>query len=200
MASPFEHVSNADLKDLIEAYPLAWVISQGPAGIAATPLPLLAETNEAGELVRLIGHFARANPQVAVLERSPRALFLFQGPQGYISPSWMSRRTWAPTWNYAVIRIEAEVRFLPDAADAVLDRLVRHMEDGRPNAWSSAEMGERYQRLRHGIIAFHADVLTLHPRYKLGQDERPEVLAEILQGSSNDELNAWMRRMNRNET
>jgi predicted FMN-binding regulatory protein PaiB len=65
-----------------------------------------------------------------------RALFLFQGPHAYISPSWISDRTWGPTWNYAVIRIEADVRFLPDRADEVLARLVRKMERGRERAWS----------------------------------------------------------------
>src|SRR5262245_18845074 len=131
MATPFERVSNAELIDLIESYPLAWVVSGAPDSFAATPLPMMVDADAAGAPVRLIGHFAKSNPQVAQLERSPRALFLFQGPHGYISPSWLSNRTWAPTWNYTVIRIEADVRFLPDRADAVLARLVRKMELGR---------------------------------------------------------------------
>src|SRR5262245_65314266 len=106
MATPFDRVANAELVDLIEAYPLAWVVSNGADGFAATPLPMMVDTDASGALVRLIGHFAKSNPQVADLERSPRALFLFQGPHAYISPSWISDRTWGPTWNYAVIRIE----------------------------------------------------------------------------------------------
>jgi len=196
MASPFDRVSNAELVDLIESYPLAWVVSDGPDGFAATPLPMMVDTDESGALVRLIGHFAKSNPQVAQLERSPRALFLFQGPHAYISPSWISDRTWGPTWNYAVIRIEADVRFLPDRADAVLARLVRKVEQGRERAWSIPEMGERYRELRTRIIAFEADIRAVRPRFKLGQDERPEVLAEILAHTGDDELNRWTRRMN----
>lgn len=196
MAGPFDNATSQDIADLIRAYPLAWVVSHGSGGFAATPLPLLVDLGEDGTVVRLVGHFARSNPQVAAIEQDPRVLILFQGPQAYISPSWISDRTWGPTWNYATVQIEADVRFLPDEADNALGRLVEAMEAGRPNAWSIAEMGERYQRLRQGIIAFHADVRSVRARFKLGQDERPAVFAEILAGSGDDALTAWMRRLN----
>jgi transcriptional regulator len=196
MTSPFERVGSREVVDLIEAFPLAWVVSCGPDGFGATPLPIMVETNDAGEPRSLIGHFARSNPQVALLEHSPRALFLFQGPHAYISPSWISNRTWAPTWNYAVIRIEADVRFVADGADAVLERLVDKMERGRPGAWSIDEMGARYARLRTGIVAFEAEIRTLRPRFKLGQEETPAVLGEILAHTGDEGLNAWMRRLN----
>jgi transcriptional regulator len=196
LARPFDEVSNADVVELIRENPLAWVVSHDSTGFAATPLPLMAEKDVTGAVVRLLGHMARSNPQVAILERSPRAFILFQGPQGYISPSWISDRTWAPTWNYAVIRIEADITFLPNDADRALDQLVAKMEADRPNAWSIEEMGERYDRLKPAIIAFHAEVRSLRARFKLGQDERPAVLAEILAGSDDPELERWMRRMN----
>jgi transcriptional regulator len=196
MASPFDTVPTRELVDLIEAYPLAWVVSHGGGGFGATPLPLMAETSATGEPVRLIGHFARSNPQVAAIERAPRALFLFLGPHGYISPSWVSNRAWAPTWNYAVIRIEADVRFVPERTDQVLENLVARMERGRSAAWSPCEMGERYERLRRGVVPFEAEVVSVRPRFKLGQDERPETYAEILAHLGDPELEAWMRRAN----
>jgi transcriptional regulator len=196
MAGPFDNTAPADLVDLIAAYPLAWVVSAGSERATATPLPLMAGVDPAGRIDRLIGHFARSNPQVAVLERAPRALFLFQGPHGYMSPSWVSDRTWAPTWNYAVIRIEADVTFKPELTDYALGELVRRMEAGRPGAWSIAEMGERYARLRTAIIPFEAQVRRIDPRFKLGQDERPAVLQELLAHCPDPELRHWMQRMN----
>jgi transcriptional regulator len=197
MAAPFDRVTAADIADLIAAYPLAWVVSQaGEGSPAATPLPLLAVAGDDGRIVKLIGHFARRNPQVALLEREPRALLLFEGPHGYVSPSWISDRTWAPTWNYAVIRIEADIRFDPELTDRALEDLVRRMEAGRPHAWSIADMGARYARLRSGIVAFEAHVRRLDHEFKLGQDERPEVYAEILAQVGDPELVGWMQRMN----
>ena len=79
----FEARSEADLLHLIEEYPLAWVVSVGGAvGFGATPLPLLAETDAAGRINALFGHFALTNPQVSQLRADPRAKILFTGPQG----------------------------------------------------------------------------------------------------------------------
>ena len=63
--SPFAPRATADIVQLVRDHPLAMLVSQGATGFAATPLPLLLETDEAGEPVALIGHFARSNPQVA---------------------------------------------------------------------------------------------------------------------------------------
>src|SRR3546814_1392265 len=50
-------------------------------------------------------------PIAATLAADPRALFRFSGPHGYVSPESLTDRDWAPTWNFAVVRIEADVAF-----------------------------------------------------------------------------------------
>lgn len=192
---PFDNWSDADVVDLIEANPLAWVVSCGGA-FAATPLPLLVEKDGRGRPTSLLGHFARANPQVERIRAAPRAWFLFSGAQGYISPNLLEDRDWAPTWNYAVVRIEAEVRFDEALNDEALAKLVAAMEAGRPRPWTVAELGERYDRLKRGIIAFRAHISAIAPRFKLGQDERPEVLSQILAGLEDRALADAMRRFN----
>lgn len=192
--SPFDDVSSGDILDLIREHPLAWVVSSGTDSMTATPLPMLADTDDNGRIIRLVGHFARSNPHVPALMACPRALFLFQGPQGYASPSWVSDRTWAPTWNYAVVQIEADVQFRPDETDVALNRLVTAMELDRERAWSTAEMGPRFDQLKKGIIAFEAEVRAVRARFKLGQDEHPTVLAQILTKAPDAGLRRWMRR------
>jgi transcriptional regulator len=108
----------------------------------------------------------------------------------------MTDRTWGPTWNYAVIRIEADVSFNPGLTELALGELVRKMEAGRPQAWSITDMGERYARLRTAIIPFEAQIRRIDPRFKLGQDERPAVLHELLAHCPDAELRRWMQRMN----
>lgn len=192
----YEPRSEADLVRLISEYPLGWVVSQGDSGFAATPLPLLAETDADGRIVSLFGHFALSNPQVAALRASPRAAILFSGPQGYISPELVSQPRWAPTWNYAVAHFEVEVQFVPEENDAALERLVAKMEAGRRRPWTIAQMEERYAQLVKRIIAFRGRVLSTRGRFKLGQDERPETLAELLQGLDDPALVRWMREIN----
>ncbi len=186
--------SDEDVLKLVRDYPLAWIISNGPSGFAGTPLPLLPEIGPDGRITSLLGHFARSNPQVDLLARDARAAILFQGPQGYVSPRLVSNLTWGPTWNYAVAKFDTEVRFVPEETDAALHALATALEGGHAEPWTPERMGDRYEQLRGRIIAFHAVVLGVEAKFKLGQDEAPETFDQIVAGIENQELADWMRR------
>jgi transcriptional regulator len=193
----FEPRSEADFLHLIEEYPLAWVVSVGGAvGFGATPLPLLAETDAAGQINALFGHFALTNPQVAQLRADPRAKILFMGAHGYISPELVSQPAWAPTWNYATAQFDVEVEFRPEENDSALERLVTKMERGRRDPWTIARMGERYALLAPRVIAFRAHVRFKIGRFKLGQDESVQTLSELLATLDDEALVRWMRDFN----
>ncbi len=195
-----------DLVDLVAGHPLAWLCSASPsAGLQATPLPLLLKHNDQGQLTTIEGHFARANPQVDALRQNPQALVLWMGVQGYVSPSWMADRTQAPSWNYASAQCRVAVEFMEGEADLLqhLRDLASTHEAGRPKAWSLDEMGQRLHLLAQRVIGFRAKVIQLEQRYKLGQDERGDVLADILGGLAGlgadpqaAPLADWMRRFN----
>ena len=189
METRFSPRSHADLIRLIADHPLAWVVSQD---FQATPLPLLTETDASGSIVSLLGHFARRNPQVAAFQGNPHGLILFQGPQGYISPRLVSRPGWAPTWNYAVIRFDVTVAFVPDETGAAVRRLAGHLERDRRDPWHVEEMGNRYGQLLQHIIAFRAHVRGTHATFKLGQDEDGSTFDEIVAGLGDTPLAHWM--------
>lgn len=190
-----------DVLALVRDHPLAWVVSAVP-GFRATPLPLRPRLDASGELVGFVGHFARSNPQVEDIRQTERALLLFLGTHGYVSASWMQDRTQAPTWNYMAAQFDCRMTMIDDAAgiDDCLTVLIDSMEQGRPNAWSMSEMGERAARLARGVVGFHADILASKSVFKLGQDERDDVLADILRGlegeDGNGELAGHMKRYN----
>ncbi|MSQ98457.1 MAG: hypothetical protein EXR85_04060 [Xanthomonadales bacterium] len=119
---------------------------------------------------------------------------MFQGPNGYVSPRLVPDKTWAPTWNYILVRVTATVTFRPDQNDTALRRLVAKMEAGRADAWSVDEMGERYARIAGHITAFDADVTSIKATFKLGQDEKPAMFEGMLAGLEQPELLRWMRR------
>ena len=190
-----------DLLDLARGHPLAWLCSQGSTGQLSTPLPLVPVFAPDGRLLAVEGHFARSNPQVAALQADGQAWILWMGVQGYVSPSWMADRTQAPTWNYASARLQVVVRLDDDPATILrhLRELTERQETGRANAWSIDEMGPRLAQLAQRVIAFRADVVERHERYKLGQDERDDVFADILTGlaaGGDGALVDWMRRFN----
>ncbi|MFA6231215.1 MAG: FMN-binding negative transcriptional regulator [Rhodanobacter sp.] len=196
--------NDADITQLVTRHPLAWIISQGnPSN--ATPLPLRPEQVENDRIVTLTGHYARSNPQVGDLQSDPRASLLFLGPNGYVSPSWLSDRTQAPTWNYASINFDVRIDFLdnPHDLDRIVRDLVEAMEGDRQRRWSVEEMGERYRQLLTRIIPFRAHVLATHAKFKLGQDERDDAYPEIISGLSqtgNEDLIELMTDANANRT
>ena len=185
MDARFAPRSHEDIVRILADHPLAWVISRD---FQATPLPLIAETDASGSIVSLLGHFARRNPQVAALQGNPDALMLFQGPQGYISPRLVSNPTWAPTWNYAVVRFEVTVAFVPGEIDVAVERLAAHLEHARHDPWRVEELGGRYDQLRQHIIAFRAQVRAMRATFKLGQDEERATFNEIVAGLANPPL------------
>jgi transcriptional regulator len=193
-SSRFKQWTDKDIVDLIEAYPLALVVTATDGQFRMTPLPMLADTDADGRLVRLVGHMALSNEHTAVLRSLPRAQFLFLGPHGYVSPRLLDDRSWGPTWNYAVVRVEADVEFRPDQLDEALQRLVRRLETGHSDAWSVDELGDRYEPMSRRIVAFDAEVRAVDATFKLGQDEQPDVFRQIVAGLESPDLRAWMQR------
>ena len=192
----FEQFTNDDAADLIGQYPLAWVRPVSAEPLQASLLPLLVERDGDGAIVALNGHMARRNPLYAALTERPTATILFTGPNGYISPTWVRDPQWGPTWNFAQLRIEVEIAFNPDGGDESLTELVAVMEADNAPPWRVENMGSRYRELEQQIIAFRATVVRLAGTFKLGQDERPEILGDILAHLGDNDLARWMRRMN----
>lgn len=199
MNDKFSPRSPHDLPDLVRSQPLAWIVSGAAGNLQTTVLPVQLECDEAGQPLRLLGHFGRGNDHWRQLAAAPHATVLLLGPQGYISPSWFADRTQAPTWNFISARfdVDVEIRDTPQDADALLGGLVADMEAGRPAAWGIDDMGPRYDRLSQGVVGFHARIVQTASRFKLGQDERDDVFADILRGlqlTGRDDLADWMRR------
>ncbi|WP_293852108.1 FMN-binding negative transcriptional regulator [Steroidobacter sp.] len=199
--------SDADLLRLVQQQPLAWVVSGSGDNFRATLLPILAETDGEGRIERLVGHFARSNDQFKLLMQDPKAVMLVLGTNGYISPSWMQDKTQAPTWNYASAQFFVDVDFFeePPAIEEHLRELVGTMEgqttrESTSAEWKVDDMGARYASLSRGVIGFRAKVNKVRAKFKLGQDERDDVFADIMtglrDGGGSGELQEWMREFN----
>ncbi len=188
--------SPQDIVALIDANPLCWVVSNGAEGFGATPLPLLTETDANGVLTSLFGHFAINNPQVAQLRAAPSATILVTGPNAYISPALVAEPTWVPTWNYAMAKIDVEIAFVPDETRDSVERLTNRMEAGQATPWQVADTGQRLESMLRRIIAFRAHVVSTDGRFKLGRDERPETLEQIMGGLQDKAVVDWMALYN----
>lgn len=195
----FQQFDDRDVRALIEEYPLAWVCGGSAGAIEASLLPLIGIFDADGRLIELIGHLMRSNPLYPALTREAGGTILFSGPERYISPEYVypegqGARDWAPTWNYAQVRIRADIAFDEALTEYSLQLLVDAMEQGRGRPWAIDELGARYPAMLEKVIGFRARVAAISGKFKLGQDERPEAFAAILQALPGDDLVAWMRR------
>ncbi|MEP9359576.1 FMN-binding negative transcriptional regulator [Sphingomonas sp. KR3-1] len=179
-----------DVAEMIREDVLGLVTTHDAQGFITTPLPLLAELDEAGEVRALIGHFARANPHLARAEATPRAQVSFFGPHGYISPSMVSKPDWGPTWNYRLAQFEVDIELQPGAEDAAIRALAEALEGDR---WTVERMGARYAGLVEQVVAFRAVVTASSARFKLGQDESDTSFAEIVAALGDGPLARAMR-------
>lgn len=193
----FERYAVADVRALIEEFPLAWVCAGAAESLEASRLPLIGKFDAEGNLVELIGHLMRSNPLYGALSDDPAATILFSGPDAYVSPEHAGLRDWAPTWNYAQVKVGAEITFDDAFTQHSLTVLIEAMEAGRPDPWSVDELGARFAGMLTQIIGFRAKVTSVSGKFKLGQDELSTTFATILGALPDRDTADWMRRFNR---
>jgi transcriptional regulator len=152
----------------------------------------------AGDGLRLLGHFARANPHGQALLAAQHVMAIFQGPHAYISPSWYDHHPSVPTWNYAVVHAHGKARPIDeDELRGLLARLSAKYESGRPAPWRMEDLAEDYvAKMVTAIAGFAIDVERIEGKFKLSQN-RPgrdaERVAAALQGEGEAELARLMR-------
>lgn len=122
LPSAFREDCPQRLQEFIAHHSLATLITLGPEGMEANPVPLLYDPTPRPEAPRgvLRGHLARANRQWQHFDPQVEALAVFQGPDAYVSPTWYPAKALhgkaVPTWNYAVVQAKGPLAVIEDAA------------------------------------------------------------------------------------
>lgn len=139
-------------------------------------LPFEVDTGR-GPNGTLVGHLARYNPQLQVPDGGAQALVVFQGPHGYVSPSWYPGKRddprQVPTWDYLIVEARGVLTAFEDDARLLdlLNRLTEHNEAGREHRWHVSDAPADYVRdeMRH-IVGIELQIESLVGRYKLSQN------------------------------
>lgn len=165
--------------DLIRAHPLGLLVTAGPGGLMANPIPFLIDP-EGGEHGTLRCHLARANPQCADLAAVAECLVVFQGPQGYVTPSWYQTKQETgkvvPTWNYATVHAWGRPRVIADAAwlRRQIDGLTALNEGRRPAPWAVDDAPADFVSAQiKGILGVEIPIARIEGKWKVSQN-RPE--------------------------
>jgi transcriptional regulator len=178
------------LHALIRAHPLGTLISSGEDGPIANPLPFV-RVSAVVPHGRLRVHLAKANPQWRVLADNPGApvLVVFQGVDGYITPSWYETKRETgkvvPTWNYAMVQVRGTARVIEDAAWLAqqIGDLTELHENKRQEPWAVSDAPDAYiQSQIKGIVGIEIDIAEISGKWKVSQNRPVADRAGVAQG------------------
>jgi len=200
----FEETRTEVLHALLQAHPLGLLVTTDADGApVANAIPFLLDAGR-GPLGTLVAHVARANPVWQQAAGRP-ALVVFQGPQGYISPSGYPAKAEhgkvVPTWNYAMVQARGPLQVLDDpvALRALVGRLTERHEAGLPRPWAVDDAPADYvDTMLRAIVGLEIPLTALAGKYKLSQNrpaaDRAGVQAALDAGDpAQQALAAWMR-------
>jgi transcriptional regulator len=180
---------------LLAAPGLVDLVSPGPNGLVATPLPMLYQPAEDG-LGSLLGHVARNNPHWHCAGE-PDSLAIVRGPDAYISPSWYPSKAEhgrvVPTWNYLTLHVYGRL-VIHQSTDWLRDlvtRLTSVHEAAVGSSWQPSDAPAAYLdgQLR-AIVGIELQISRIEAKAKLSQN-RPaadqvsvvEALTDLPSGS-----------------
>ena len=131
-------------------------------------------------------HIARGNALAKHLDGA-EALFVVNGPDGYISPDYYGTDDQVPTRNYVALELQGPVQKMDDAAlIAQVDALSANQEvrlAPKP-VWTREKMAEGlFDKMLRGITGFEMTVTAWRSTVKLGQNKTAEVRAAAANGA-----------------
>ena len=164
------------LHDAIRRNGFATLISMTADGLVASHVPLMLDPDPA-PYGTLIGHLAKANPHARASDPSVQTLAVFQGPDGYITPSYYAAKQEhgkvVPTWNYAAIHAYGRLDVFddPDQLLAVVTRLTDLHEAKRAQPWAVADAPADFvQGMLRAIIGIALPIARLEGKVKMSQN------------------------------
>jgi transcriptional regulator len=164
-----EEHDHARIVAFMTAYNFATLVSAKAAGIKATHLPFVVESD--GETVKLFSHFAKTNDHWKDLDAETDVLVIFQEPHAYVSPTHYEKHPAVPTWNYVAVHATGRPTLFHDAADKLrlLEKSVTQFEPSHLDYFKSLPADFLKTKLA-GIVAFEIQISKLESRFKLSQD------------------------------
>jgi transcriptional regulator len=178
------------LYDRIDESGFASLITAGETEPLISHVPLLLD-RAAGQAGRLIGHLARANPQVKGSRPDCLAVAVFLGPDAYVSPGWYEAKREhgkvVPTWNYAVIHVRGRLAWFDDRARlrSLVDRLTARHERRFAQPWSTNDAPPDYIEAQlRAIIGFEIAIETIEGKHKLSQNRSSADQSGVVKGLS----------------
>jgi transcriptional regulator len=166
----------------------AAIVGKGGDGLVATHAPIELDPDPA-PFGTIRFHFARANPHAQEIGDGRELLLIFQGPQGYVSPSWYPTKALTgkvvPTWNYVAVHAYGSATVIEDPVKlrAHLAALTGRHESGSAQPWSIDDAPADFiDVMCRGIVGFEVRLDRIEGKWKMSQNRPPEDRAGVVDG------------------
>ena len=174
------------LAEFIETYAFGTLVTVEGGVPFASHLPFLYDR----EARTLHAHVARGNPQWQHVAASADVLVMFQGPHGYVSPTWYAKPG-VPTWNYTAVHVYGRARVLDDAGATGrhVEKLAARFERGSAAPW----VPDYDPRMLAGIVGLEIAIGEIQGKFKVSQNRTAEDRARVaarLEARGGDESTA----------
>lgn len=179
---------DAQMRAFVAEIGAAQLVTIGADGYPASTLLPVIWTGD-----RVIAHLASANPHWRTVSPDTPALFVCQGHQAYISPSWYATKAEhgrvVPTWNYSAVELKGTVNVFDDTdrLREAVTLLTHQHESGRDQPWAVTDAPEEYinGQLR-GIVGIEMQVEAAIGKAKLSQNRSQADLDGVIAGLRSD--------------
>ncbi len=192
----FKLEDRTGLHEVMRAHPLAQLVSAGPGGLMANPVPFILHADQ-GENGVLHAHLARPNPQWREIEAGAETLVIFQGREGYVTPSWYASKREhgkvVPTWNYVVVQARGAARTIHDGQWLVehVSQLSDRHEAPREAPWAVTDAPSQFiTALARGIVGIEIVINDLSGKFKMSQNRPAADRDGVVEGLRRDGASA----------
>jgi transcriptional regulator len=193
MYSPAHFQATPEQLSAVLAAPgLVELITPGPDGLVATPLPMLHQPAGDG-FGSLLGHVARNNPHwQAAAVASGESLAIVRGPDAYVSPSWYPSKAEhgrvVPTWNYLTVHLHGRL-VVHESTDWLLEfvtRLTAEHEAAVGSSWQPTDAPPAYlEGQLRAIVGMELGISRVEAKAKLSQNRSVADQASVAEAVQN---------------
>ncbi|WP_216855996.1 FMN-binding negative transcriptional regulator [Acidisphaera sp. S103] len=180
------------LHEFIRGSGLATLVSMTADGMIASHAPLMLAPDPA-PYGTLIGHLAKANPHARVADPGVQTLVIFQGPEGYITPSYYAAKREhgkvVPTWNYSAVHAYGTLEVFDDPVRLldVVTRLTVRNETPRAQPWAVSDAPADFvQGMLRGIVGIALPIVRLDGKVKMSQNRPATDISGVVEGLRQD--------------
>lgn len=181
------------LQGFMRDYPLCTLITLSSDGVNANHIPMhVIDTPQ--PFGALTCHIDKSNRIVDDIHRNGEVLAIFNGPNTYITPSWMPTKKEkgrvVPTWNYAVVHARGNARVIEDKQWLYeqIGAFTNHSETAVHSQWQLSDAPLEFtDKLINGILGLEIIITELTGKWKVSQNEPMVNKRGIVEGLKNSD-------------